>query len=68
VSYADSLAEAVRDADLLCVLTEWADFRNADPRALAELAAGRKIIDARNCLDPALWTQAGWAYRGMGRP
>jgi UDPglucose 6-dehydrogenase len=68
VSYADSLAEAVRDADLLCVLTEWADFRNADPRALAELAAGRKVIDARNCLDPALWTQAGWAYRGMGRP
>jgi UDPglucose 6-dehydrogenase len=68
VSYAAALADAVRGADLVCVLTEWADFRNADPFALAELAAGRKVIDGRNCLDPALWTQAGWEYRGMGRP
>jgi UDPglucose 6-dehydrogenase len=68
VAYAASLTEAVRGADLVCVLTEWADFRNADPVALATLAAGRKVIDGRNCLDPALWTHAGWTYRGMGRP
>ena len=43
-------------ADLVCVLTEWAEFRNADPVALGELVAGRKVIDGRNCLDPALWT------------
>jgi UDPglucose 6-dehydrogenase len=63
-----SIADAVRAADLVCVLTEWADFRNADPLALGELAAARRVIDGRNCLDPALWTQAGWEYRGMGRP
>jgi UDPglucose 6-dehydrogenase len=63
-----SIADAVRSADLVCVLTEWADFRNADPLALGELAAARRVIDGRNCLDPALWTQAGWEYRGMGRP
>jgi UDPglucose 6-dehydrogenase len=58
----------VTDADLVCVLTEWADFRNADPHAIGELVAGRLVIDGRNCLDPVLWTQAGWTYRGMGRP
>ncbi|MDG4820965.1 UDP-glucose/GDP-mannose dehydrogenase family protein [Asanoa sp. WMMD1127] len=68
LTYEPTLNDAVREADLVCVLTEWADFRNADPVALGELVAGKKVIDGRNCLDPALWTQAGWVYRGMGRP
>ncbi|HEY8532761.1 MAG TPA: UDP-glucose/GDP-mannose dehydrogenase family protein [Micromonospora sp.] len=68
VTYEPSMEDAVRGADLVCVLTEWAEFRNADPVALGELVAERRVIDGRNCLDPALWTQAGWVYRGMGRP
>ncbi|MFY1697802.1 MULTISPECIES: UDP-glucose dehydrogenase family protein [unclassified Solwaraspora] len=68
LNYVPSIVDAVRDADLVCVLTEWADFRNADPVALGELAAGRRVIDGRNCLDSVLWTSAGWEYRGMGRP
>jgi UDPglucose 6-dehydrogenase len=68
LAYEESTADAVRDADLVCVLTEWADFRNADPVALGELVAAKRIIDGRNCLDPALWTHSGWTYRGMGRP
>ncbi|HWG99735.1 MAG TPA: UDP-glucose/GDP-mannose dehydrogenase family protein [Pilimelia sp.] len=68
LTYENSLAEAATGADLVCVLTEWADFRNTDPHALGALVAARRVIDGRNCLDPALWTQAGWQYRGMGRP
>jgi UDPglucose 6-dehydrogenase len=68
LTYEPSMADAVRDADLVCVLTEWADFRNADPVALGNLVAGRRVVDGRNCLDSTLWTQAGWEYRGMGRP
>jgi UDPglucose 6-dehydrogenase len=68
VQYAKTLADAVAGADLVCVLTEWEEFRNADPVALHELAAGHQVIDARNCLDQALWVRAGWVYRGMGRP
>jgi UDPglucose 6-dehydrogenase len=68
VSYARSVVEAVTAADLVCVLTEWEEFRNADPAVLGELAAGRCVIDGRNCLDPVLWRRAGWEYRGMGRP
>jgi UDPglucose 6-dehydrogenase len=26
------------------------------------------ILDGRNVLDPGRWRDAGWTYRGMGRP
>ncbi|HEX8629405.1 MAG TPA: UDP-glucose/GDP-mannose dehydrogenase family protein, partial [Catenuloplanes sp.] len=68
VTYEETMNDAVAGTDLTCVLTEWAEFRNADPGALAALASGHRIIDGRNCLDATLWTQAGWEYRGMGRP
>jgi len=68
LTYETSMAEAVTGAELVCVLTEWAEFRNADPQTLGELAAGKRVIDGKNCLDPVLWARAGWQYRGMGRP
>ncbi|HEX6498041.1 MAG TPA: UDP-glucose/GDP-mannose dehydrogenase family protein [Micromonosporaceae bacterium] len=68
VTYAKALTQAVQGADLLCVLTEWEEFRNVDPYAVGELVNARKVIDGRNCLDATLWTRAGWRYRGMGRP
>ena len=68
VSYAKSLPEAIQGADLVCVLTEWDEFRHADPRALAQWVHGKRIIDGRNCLDPIAWASAGWAYRSIGRP
>ncbi|MEU8608776.1 UDP-glucose/GDP-mannose dehydrogenase family protein [Actinoplanes sp. NPDC048791] len=68
LTYESSMADAVAGAELVCVLTEWAEFRNADPHVLGELVAGKRVIDGRNCLDAVLWARAGWAYRGMGRP
>jgi len=67
VAYEPTLPDAVRDADLVCVLTEWPDFRTADPVTLGGLVRARNIIDGRNCLDAATWSAAGWCYRGMGR-
>jgi UDPglucose 6-dehydrogenase len=68
VTYAKTMTDAVTGAELVCVLTEWAEFRNADPVALGDIAKGKKVVDGRNCLDSSLWTAAGWEYRGMGRP
>ncbi|WP_229716411.1 UDP-glucose dehydrogenase family protein, partial [Mangrovihabitans endophyticus] len=67
LTYSLSLDGCLAGADLVCVLTEWAEFRNADPQALGALVAGKLVIDGRNCLDEPLWTAAGWTYRGMGR-
>ncbi|MFD9242678.1 UDP-glucose dehydrogenase family protein [Streptomyces sp. NPDC059556] len=68
LGYADSAVEAVRGADVVLHLTEWREFRELDPAALAEVAASRVILDGRNALDSTRWRSAGWTYRAMGRP
>ncbi|NTV39636.1 MAG: UDP-glucose/GDP-mannose dehydrogenase family protein, partial [Demequinaceae bacterium] len=65
--FAEGMVEAVTGAELVIVATEWREFRDADPEALAAIASGRVVIDGRNCLDASAWTQAGWVYRGLGR-
>ena len=68
LGYADSAMEACRGADLVLHLTEWTEFREMDPQALAEVVRVRRVLDGRNALDPARWRAAGWLYRGLGRP
>ncbi|MFE5946930.1 UDP-glucose dehydrogenase family protein [Streptomyces sp. NPDC056480] len=68
LGYAESALEAVRGADVVLHLTEWREFRELDPAALAEVAASRVILDGRNALDSERWRAAGWTYRAMGRP
>jgi UDPglucose 6-dehydrogenase len=66
--YAGSLLGAASDADVLLLLTEWHEFREADPEVLGKTVAQRKIADGRHVLDPRVWRRAGWDYRAPGRP
>ncbi|MBC7723746.1 MAG: hypothetical protein H7146_03215 [Burkholderiaceae bacterium] len=66
LAYADSVEEAAAGADVLLVLTEWAQFRQIYPVALVDFVSMPVIIDARNCLDAATWRDAGWRYSGLG--
>ena len=68
LDYAETADEAARDADVVLLLTEWSDYRQIDPTHIGRLVAARRIIDARNALDPAAWRAAGWTYRALGRP
>jgi UDPglucose 6-dehydrogenase len=68
LSYADSVSDACRGANLTLVLTEWRQFREMDPASLDGVVTDRRVVDGRNCLDPVLWRSQGWAYRGLGRP
>ncbi|KQS14346.1 UDP-glucose 6-dehydrogenase [Curtobacterium sp. Leaf183] len=67
LTYVDSADAAVRDADLVLVLTEWNEFRTLDPARVAGLVARPVVVDGRNCLDRDAWTAAGFTVRGMGR-
>jgi UDPglucose 6-dehydrogenase len=66
--YAESVNEACQSADLVLHLTEWREFRAIDPTALGGIVKEKRIIDARNALDPAAWRAAGWTYGALGRP
>ncbi|MGB3910684.1 MAG: UDP-glucose/GDP-mannose dehydrogenase family protein [Pseudolysinimonas sp.] len=68
LDYVESLAEVVDGADVVLLLTEWDEFRDADPAALGVLVAERRIIDTRNVLDAEAYRSAGWTYRALGRP
>jgi len=66
--YATSAVEAMADTEITLLLTEWAEFADLDPRALAKVVGGQIIVDGRHALDPEHWRQAGWSYLAPGRP
>jgi len=66
--FADSALEAARDADAVMLLTEWAEFREIDPRILGSVVRHRRIIDGRHALDRDVWHAAGWEMRALGQP
>ena len=68
LQYEADVQEAVRDADVVLLGTEWVQYRELEPTALADVVRGRHILDGRNVLDPARWRAAGWTYRALGRP
>ena len=65
--YAKDLAEAVSNADLVLLLTEWAEFKALVPSDLEPLVAAHRIIDGRNVLSRGQWEEAGWEIVGMGQ-
>ncbi len=68
LEYAATAVDAARDADVVLLLTEWRDYRDLDPADISTVVTARRIIDARNALDPVAWRNAGWTYRALGRP
>lgn len=67
LSVCDSVTEALVGADVVLLLTPWAEFLDLDPKECAKHVDHPVIIDGRNVLDPHRWEAAGWTYRGMGR-
>ncbi|HIW92257.1 MAG TPA: UDP-glucose/GDP-mannose dehydrogenase family protein [Candidatus Corynebacterium avicola] len=67
LDYADNVEEALTDAEVVIVATEWKEFRELDPVAAREFVARPIVLDGRNCLPAEKWVAAGWSYRGLGR-
>ena len=65
---ARTLQQALLDADIAVLVTEWPEFVQLDPRTAGDLMAHKRIVDARNVLDPAAWRAAGFHFSSLGRP
>jgi UDPglucose 6-dehydrogenase len=59
--------ETAQGADLICVLTEWNEFRAVDLHQLGRVMRGNILVDLRNVYQPALAETAGFTYCRIGR-
>lgn len=66
--YESNLDVALRDAHAVLLLTEWDEYRDLDPFALVNHVAVPRVLDGRNVLNSDKWRQAGWDFKGLGRP
>ena len=66
--YAESVDEAVKDADALLILTDWAEFAKIDLKQLHANLRYPIVIDGRNLFDPATMSDHGFTYLSIGRP
>jgi UDPglucose 6-dehydrogenase len=68
LAYSSDVEVALQGANLVLLVTEWAEYVAMDPRSVGQLVNERTIVDGRNALDSSLWRDAGWNYTGMGKP
>ncbi|MFP7365878.1 UDP-glucose/GDP-mannose dehydrogenase family protein [Corynebacterium callunae] len=67
LGYAANTQEALADAHLVVLATEWQEFRDLDPVVAAGIVDKPVIIDGRNVLDVAKWQGARWEVHALGR-
>jgi len=67
IEIATTIENAVNQADLAIVLTEWPEFASANWPVLADLMKSPRLVDARNLLDRDSMIELGFRYDDLGR-
>ncbi|MFJ5964347.1 UDP-glucose dehydrogenase family protein [Bacillus sp. NPDC093026] len=67
VSFAQTLEAAIKDADAVCILTEWAEIQSYSLKKYRELMKQPIIFDGRNCHTLEEAEKAGIEYHSIGR-
>jgi UDPglucose 6-dehydrogenase len=67
VTFADSVLDAVADADAAVIVTEWDEVRGLASDEVRQAMRRPLIVDGRNLLDPEQARSAGFTYEGIGR-
>ncbi|MBR1368161.1 NDP-N-acetyl-D-galactosaminuronic acid dehydrogenase [Methanocalculus chunghsingensis] len=65
----DNLEVALRGTDAIIIFTGHSEYRNLDPLTVKWLSGEDHpvIVDGRNTIDPDLFINAGFIYKGIGR-
>lgn len=67
ITYCADEMEAVRGADALALITEWAEFRVPDWSAVANEMNGKVLFDGRNLYRREIVGEVGFDYFGIGQ-
>ena len=68
VEFAETLLEAVEDADAALIVTGWPELRELASPEVRQAMRTPLIVDGRNMLDPVAARAAGFIYEAIGRP
>lgn len=68
LALANSMDDALTGSDIALVLTEWAEFKNMDVKAVAAATSTNTIVDLRNLFNPVEMANLGINYHCIGRP
>jgi len=67
IIFAESALDAVTDADLLIIVTEWNEFRQLNLTEVKKAMKQPRIIDGRNVYDRDDVEELGFVYQGVGQ-
>ncbi len=67
IKYCLDAYEAMEQADALCLLTEWDQFRKLDLTKVKQLLKSPVIFDGRNLMDRDKVEKAGFTYFAVGK-
>jgi len=67
ITYCADEMEAVRGADALALITEWAEFRVPDWSTVANEMNGKVLFDGRNLYRREIVAEVGFDYFGIGQ-
>lgn len=67
ITYCDSAYEAIGGADVLAILTDWAEFKDLDLEKIKILLTRPQIADYRNIIDYKKAKELGFEIKCLGR-
>jgi len=67
IEYCISSDQAIKDADLMVIVTEWDEFKQLDLKKCDELMRTRRIMDMRNILDPQELKRNNFLFYNVGK-
>lgn len=67
ITYCDTIEEALKDADVCFIFTEWQEVKAFPPAGFRALMKIPVVFDGRNCFPPEAMVAAGVEYSSIGR-
>jgi len=67
ISFCERQYDALEDADILVIATEWSEFRTPDFEKMKSLLKNKVIFDGRNLFDLKVMEELGFHYVSVGR-
>ena len=68
IHYADTIQDALRDAHICFIFTEWKEIKAVPAEEFKKLMSIPLVYDGRNIFDTAVMKAAGIEYYSIGRP